>query len=140
MIRRRKCAAVLLLCCLCLAAAACGENSGGTYYPDSAEMEKNLQNAGYVVDVTEELGEDWPGTRLTAAKGSDFIKFYWLDDGGVVEDVTNALENEQDGYDKIVSIQEDAQFGSLVCCGTAAAMDDAGICIVHVKTDVKVDV
>ena len=137
------CAAILLV--LSFTLCACGDDNGGTYYPDSKEMTHNLEKRGYTVEVTTEL-EGKSGTFLHATKSGDFIYFYWLnngDDCDYFEDylkqlcfhyLSNGLLMPED----FVEIKNDEKYGNLLYVGIGAAINDAGIKVV--KTDVKVDV
>lgn len=114
---------------------ACGNNEGGTYYPDSKEMQNNLENKSYEVSVEEVKTDEYSGMHLIAAKGDEYIEFYWLDDGNGIDILTSDLEKKYDNYNSLVSMQEDSKFGSFVFCSTKTAKDDAGIRIVSVEVN-----
>lgn len=122
---------LVLLAALCLLLASCA-NSGGTRIPTIDELQKNLDRAGYAVILT----EDSSGTRLSAAKGAEFIEFCRPSDGGA-EAVAAQFETLHPDYDRLISMENDARHGTFALCATDAAMDDAGIRIVDVK--VKID-
>ncbi|MDE7439266.1 MAG: hypothetical protein K2N23_01990, partial [Clostridia bacterium] len=68
-------ASILLV--ITLALCACGDDKSGTYYPTNEEMKTNLENGGYTVTVTTDLG-DKNGTHVSATKDNEYIEFYWL--------------------------------------------------------------
>lgn len=123
----------LLTFFLLAALTACGsQDKQGTYYPNAAEMRKNLESAGYTVQ-TEELDSDNPGTHLCAENGEDYMEFYWLEQLADVGKISAELEKRHPDYNKLVSAEQDEKFGSFVFCGTNAAIDAAGIRIVQMK-------
>lgn len=128
---------LFIFCILFVTLVACSNSGQGTYYPDSSEMQKNLEDAGYQVSVTTKLDNGYTGTYLSAMKADDYIEFYWLDEADNVDDISEQLKSKHGDYDKLVSMEDDSKFGSLVFCGTASAVDASGIVIVDVKVDVK---
>ena len=132
-----------LVLIMCLMLAACGNNNQGTYYPDSNEMQSNLEGKNYTVCVSTMVQNDSTITVLTATKGNEFIDFYWFDNDKEVDDIATSLESKHDGYVKLVSIKNDDKFGNLIFCSTEKAMEDSGIVIagdVKVNVDVKVNI
>ena len=126
----KKYAALFIISILCFALTACSlKDEGGTYYPSDSEMKTNLENAGYTVTVEEKQA----GTYLSAVKGDDYIEFYWLKQTEYVESIGYDLRGKHTDYDKLVSMKNDAKFGTLVFCGTSPAVDASGINIVEVK-------
>lgn len=134
-----------VLVVLSFALCACGDDKGGTYYPNSKEMSDNLKKRGYTVEVKTELdGES--GTFLHATRGGDFIYFYWLNNGEDCDYFKDYLTTACSHYlmngillmEDLVQIKNDEKYGNLVYCGLDVAIKDAGIKVV--KTDVKVDV
>lgn len=116
---------------------ACDDNGQGTYYPDSKEMQNNLEKKDYQVSVQTVQRDEYSGTYLTAENGDEYIEFYWLNDSNGVNSIEKELEEKHSDYVKLVSLENDNEFGSLVFCSTEKAMDDAGIEIVNVKVDAK---
>lgn len=129
----RRAVFAMLLSVILFLSAGCGQRGQGTYYPNDQEMQNNLEHKGYQVRVEALQADPYSGMYLTAEKGTEYIAFYWLDDGKYVADLEKELEEKYDDYGKLVSIKEDNTFGSLVFCSTEAAMNDAGITIVEVK-------
>lgn len=123
---------VCLLTVLTLSLAACAENDG-TYYPDERQMKANLENSGYTVSVTADLG-DKSGTKLEAENGREYLYFYWLDNAADCQYYYD-LSKEQckENYNSLVKIENDKKYGNLVYCGTKSAVDAAGIVVVKVK-------
>lgn len=126
---------VLFIVVMSILLVACGNNEGGTYYPDSKEMQNNLENKSYQVLVEEVKTDEYSGMHLIATKGDEYIEFYWLNDGNGIDILTSNLEEKYDNYNSLVSMQEDSKFGSFVFCSTETARDDAGIIIVSVKVN-----
>lgn len=118
--------------------SGCRGESTGTYYPDNKEMEKNLRNAGYTVEVSTKLDDNYEGTCLYAKNDEEYLVFYWLENAEAVEYYTSKIEEKYFAYDRLVSIEDDSKFGSLVFCGTESAIDKSGIRIIDVKVDVKI--
>lgn len=116
---------------------ACGKERQATYYPDSNEMQNNLENKNYKVNVQSIQLDEYSGTYLMAEKDDEYIEFYWLNDSKGVNLIEQKLETKHTDYVKLVSMSDDSEFGSLVFCSTEKAMDDAGIEIVDVKVDIK---
>lgn len=123
---------VCILSVLALSMLACKDNKNGTYYPNDSEMKTNLEKGGYTVTVTTELGAK-SGTHLHATKDNEYIYFYWLDNGEDCEYFYNLLEENYTDYNSLVKIENDKKFGNLVYCGTANAVNAAGIKVVKVK-------
>lgn len=130
----KKIVSVIILCIVIiftLSLTACKENKG-TYYPKSDEMKNNLENGGYAVTVTTNLGNK-SGTYLSATKESEYIYFYWLDNAEDCEYFYNLLEENHTDYNSLVKIENDDKFGNLVYCGTENAVNIAGVKVVTVK-------
>lgn len=123
---------VYILSVLTLSFTACGDDNGGTYYPDSNEMKTNLENGGYTVKVTTDSG-DKNGTYLSAAKDNEYIYFYWLDNAEYCTYYCNLLKESHTDYNSLVKIENDEKFGNIVYCGTENAVNTAGIRVVEVK-------
>ena len=123
---------VCILSVLALSLMACNNDKDGTYYPKSNEMKNNLENGGYTVTVTTDLG-DKNGTYLSATKDNEYIYFYWLDNGEDCEYFYNDLEENHADYNSLVKIENDEKFGNIVYCGTANAISISGIKVVKVK-------
>lgn len=123
---------VCILSVLALSLTACKGDNNGTYYPKSAEMKTNLENGGYTVTVTTDLG-DKSGTHLSATKDNEYIYFYWLDNAEDCEYFYNILEENHTDYNSLVKIENDDKFGNIVYCGTENAVNTAGIKVVTVK-------
>lgn len=126
---------VLVIMEMLLLLVGCGKNGGGTYYPDSKEMQNNLENKDYQVSVEEAKTDKYSATHLIATKDDEYIEFYWLNDGNGIDILTINLEEKYDNYNSLVSMQEDSEFGPFVFCSTEAAKNDAGIVIVNVKVN-----
>lgn len=127
---------ILILACI-LVLAACSKNENGTYYPDSSEMQENLQNKNYEVNVQAIRNEDYSGTHLIAKNGDEYIEFYWLNDSNGITSIERKMEIKYPNYNKLVSMENDSQFGTFLFCSSEKAMNDAGIVIVDVKTNIK---
>lgn len=119
---------VLLALCAC-------DGKSGSYYPTHEEMKTNLENGGYTVTVTTDLGEK-NGTHLSATKNNEYIEFYWLDNSADCEYFYDLLEENHTNYNSLVKIENDEKFGNLVYCGTADAVNVAGIKVVNIKVNV----
>ena len=117
---------------LTLTLTACGDDKNGTYYPQNEEMKTNLENGGYTVTVTNDLG-DKNGTHLSATKDNEYIEFYWLDNIEDCEYFYNLLEENHTNYNSLVKIENDEKFGNIVYCGTENAISISGIKVVKVK-------
>lgn len=131
----KKFASVLLLCIVAvftLLLTACKDDNGGTYYPKSNEMKNHLENSGYIVTVTTDLG-DRSGTYLSATKDNEYIYFYWLNNTEDCEYFYGLLEENHTNYNSLVKIENDEKFGNIVYCGTENAIRVAGIKVVTVK-------
>lgn len=126
-------ASILLIFTLTL--CACGDDKSGTYYPTNEEMKANLENGGYNVAVTIDLG-DKNGTHLSATKENEYIEFYWLDNAADCDYFYKVLEEFYPDCHSLVQIENDAKFGNIVYCGTEDAVNVAGIKIVNVKVKV----
>lgn len=131
-------ALISVLTFLTFALSACGEDNGGTYFPDRSEMSNNLVTNGYKTYSTSVLVGRGTGTFLSATKDEDYIKFYWLDDSGDCDYYYNLLEEDNPDYNVLVKIENDEKFGNLVYCGTENAVNAAGIRVVKVDVGVKV--
>lgn len=131
---KKLCIAVLvcILSVLAWSLTACDSKKGETYFPDSNEMETNLKNNGYTVIVTTDLNGK-SGTRLSATKANDYIYFYWLDNAEDCKYFYNLLEENHSNYNSLVKIENDEKFKNIVYCGTANAVNAAGINVVKVK-------
>lgn len=123
---------VCILSVLTLSLMACNDEKGGTYYPKSDEMKTKLENGGYTVTVTTDLG-DKNGTHLSATKDNEYVYFYWLSNGEDCEYFYNLLEENYGDYNSLVKIENDEKFGNIVYCGTENAISVAGIKVVTVK-------
>ena len=117
---------------LTLTLTACNDDKNGTYYPQNEEMKTNLENGGYTVSVTTDLG-DKNGTHLSATKGNEYIEFYWLDNAEDCEYFNILLEENHTNYNSLVKIENDEKFGNIVYCGTENAISISGIKVVKVK-------
>jgi predicted small lipoprotein YifL len=130
-----------LLFVLTFALSACGDK-GGTYYPTNEEMKTNLEKSGYVVtleqDISDSDGNRHNGTLLSANNDSkvEYLYFYRFDNSTSCEYFYNYLEQKCEGYNSLVKIEDDENFGNLVYCGTAQAIKDAGITVVDVKVNI----
>jgi hypothetical protein len=117
-------------------------NKGETYYPTNEEMRTNLEKSGYVVTLEQDLadsdGNHHNGTLISANKDSEseYLYFYRFDNATSCEYYYNYLEQNCKGYNSLVKIENDENYGSLVYCGTAQAIKDAGITVVDVKVKV----
>lgn len=129
---------------LTFALSACGDK-GGTYYPSDSEMKTNLEKAGYVVtlyqDLTDNNGNKHAGTHLFASKSrenenEEYLYFYRFDNASSCDYYYKAMEKDCENYNSLVKIENDEKFGNIVYCGTKKAIDDAGIKIVDVKVKV----
>lgn len=127
--------AALIICFSIIFLTACGKDGQGTYYPDTDEMQKNLEKEGYTVTINSNIHDEYTGTELFAQKDEEFIVFYWLDDAEAVDDFSDIIENSNFRYNKFITMENDSKFGNIVFCGTNKAVDDAGIIIVEVKVE-----
>ncbi|MCH5163201.1 MAG: hypothetical protein J1G38_06910 [Clostridiales bacterium] len=130
---------VLLICLLvviCLCFAACTDKDTGTVIPTSNEMQINLEEAGYAVTLSNELGGGYSGTHLTAKKENEYIEFYWLDDAEACDYFYNLLDGLYPNSNKLVEMENDGKFGNIVFCGSELAMNASGIKIVEIKVKV----
>ena len=116
---------------------ACSKNGQGTYYPNSDEMQYNLENKNYKVNVQTIKQDEYSGTCLMAEKDGEYIEFYWLNSSEGVNSIEQELKTKYTNYAKLVSMEDDSKFGSFVFCSSEKAMDDSGIEIVDVKVNVK---
>ncbi|MDE6059233.1 MAG: hypothetical protein K2G44_04245 [Clostridia bacterium] len=123
---------VCLMAILTLTLTACGDDENGTYYPTNGEMKTNLENGGYTVTVTTDLG-DKNGTLLSALKDNEYIEFYWLDNAEDCEYFYNLLEENHANYNSLVQIENDEKFGNIVYCGTENAISISGIKVIKIK-------
>lgn len=137
--KRIKKLVAVIICLSVLFLTACGGDEKGTYYPNAEEMQKNLEEEGYAVVVSNDFHIEYTGTYLYAKKAQEYIVFYWLNEAEAVGEFLEVIDNSdaKGKYDKIVSLENDSKFGNIVFHGTSDAIDDAGIKIVDVK--VKVD-
>lgn len=115
---------VLFFVCA-LGLTACGQNGKGTYYPNSSEMQINLQSKNYEVNVQTIQNDDYSGTCLIGIKGDD------------MSSIEEQLAKKYPNYNKLVSMKNDNQFGTFIFCSSEKAADDAGIVIVDVKANLK---
>jgi hypothetical protein len=115
---------------------ACGSGEG-TYYPGKREMLSNLEDKGYEVDMKTTQKNGYSGIYLEAEKGDEYIDFYWLDVGSNVVSLETDLKEKHTNYAKLVGVEDDSKYGSLVFCSSANAMDDAGIEMVDVSVKVS---
>lgn len=129
---------VSLITVLSLALSACGSVGNGTYYPDKNEMSHNLTTNGYQTYSTNILVGEGMGMFLSATKGDDYIKFYWLDRADDCEFYYRVLEEDNPDCNVLVKIENDEKYGNLVYCGTTNAVNAAGIKVVKVDVNVKV--
>lgn len=124
---------------LCLAStvlfASCGNDSQGTYYPERDEMLGNLESKSYQVSVGTVNEDNYSGKYLTAEKENEYIEFYWLDNESDLNVIADELENRHSDYEKLVSAEDDSDYGSFIFCATETAFEDSGIVIVDVKID-----
>ena len=100
-------------------------------------MQENLQNKNYEVNVQAIRNEDYSGTHLIAKNGDEYIEFYWLNDSNGITSIERKMEIKYPNYNKLVSMENDSQFGTFLFCSSEKAMNDAGIVIVDVKTNIK---
>lgn len=114
---------VCILSVFLLSSTARGDDKGSIYYPKSNEMKTNLENSGYNVDVTTELG-DKNGTYLSATKENKYIYLYWLDNVEDCEYYYNLLEDNYVDYNSLVQIKNDEK---LVYCRTENAINTVEI-------------
>ena len=52
-------------------------------------------------------------------------------------EVEDMIKDDEDNYNKLVSMKNDSQFGTFIFCSSEKAADDAGIVIVDVKVNLK---
>lgn len=143
--RTLACLLTIVLLAISLALSACGENSGenhgGTYYPTNEEMKKNLEKKGYHVKIYEDVNYQeffiaisayYPGTLVEAKKGENYLYFYRADTSDYCEGMYCILEESCSNPSSLVKIENDEAFGNIVYCGTASAIDAAGIRVVKV--------
>lgn len=123
----------ILLLVLSFSLVGCTKEENSTYYPSNSEMQRNLEQSGYEVLVENDSNEDYIGTHLYAIKKDEYIEFYRLDDGRLIDDISKKLESQYNNCEKFVSMKDDNKYGSLVFCGTKTAVADSGIKIVDVK-------
>ncbi|MBE5853005.1 MAG: hypothetical protein E7299_08705 [Lachnospiraceae bacterium] len=114
---------------------SCGNGGQGTYFPDSSEMQNNLKDKKYEVNVQEIQNDEYSGTRLTAKKGNEYIAFFWLDESEGIETLEQELKTNYPDYTKMVSMENDSNYGTFIFASSDRAMDDAGIVIVEVKVN-----
>lgn len=81
---------VLFFVCA-LGLTACGQNGKGIYYPNSSEMQINLQSKNYEVNVLTIQNDDYSGTCLIGIKGDEYIEFYWLNEGDDMSSIEEQL-------------------------------------------------
>ena len=123
---------VLIITIVGMFLVACG-NGQGTYFPDSSEMQANLEKKKYEVEIETIQNDDYSGTCLTAEKKDEYIEFYWLDDGSSITELAQELEDKYPDYNRLVSMEQDSKFGTFIFCSSEKAFDDSGIVIVEVK-------
>lgn len=122
---------------------ACGGEKNGTYYPNFEEMKSKLNESGYTLSTSSpDLPGDisdvrYTGSYLSATKGEEYIIFYWLNEADAVDHFAKRIEESGVSYNKFITLKNDEKFGSLICCGTEKAIEDAGIRIVDVKVNVN---
>ena len=116
--------------------SACSSSKNGTYYPDSKEMQNNLEKENYQVQVQSVQTDEYSGTYLIAENNDDYIEFYWLDESKDLNSIETNLKEKYSNYAKFVCLENDSKFGALVFCSTEKAMNDAGIEIVDVKVKI----
>lgn len=75
---------------------------------------------------------------MSAEKGEDFLKFYWLNRAEDCDKVFAMLEESYPDSEVKVRMENDATWGNLVYFGTTNAVNAAGIKKVTVKVDVRV--
>ena len=132
----KKIVALSLLLSATILFSACSSKENGTYYPDSKEMQSNLEKENYQVQVQSIQTDEYTGTYLIAENNDDYIEFYWLEESKNLNSIETNLEEKYSDYEKMVCLENDSKFGSLVFCSTEKAMNDAGIEIVDVKVKV----
>lgn len=81
---------VLFFVCA-LGLTACGQNGKGIYYPNSSEMQINLQSKNYEVNVLTIQNDDYSGTCLIGIKDDEYIEFYWLNEGDDMSSIEEQL-------------------------------------------------
>lgn len=127
-----------------LAFTACGDDNGGTYYPNVNEMAANLEKNGYTtqfaVGERNSEGRGYIVDSLSATKGEDYIIFYWIEETSQCEIYYDKLMELHSDSPNFVLIENDEKFGNIVYCGTEDAVNAAGIKVVDVKVNVNVKV
>lgn len=136
-----------LLIVVSFALSACSNDKGGSYYPSNEEMKINLEANGYVVvlyqDLSDTDGNHHDGTLVYASKQregeqEEYLYFYRFTNADSCEYFFDALERECKNYNSLSKIENDANFGNIVFCGTENAVNAAGIKVVKVDVNVKV--
>lgn len=115
---------------------ACSNNRNGTYYPNIEEMQSNLAKEGYQVQVKSIQTDEYSGTYLIAENNDDYMEFYWLDEIKSLSSLETELKEKYPDYEKLVCLENDSEYGSLIFCSTEKAMNNAGIRIVDVKVKI----
>ena len=133
---------VSILLILTFAVSACGTDENGTYYPTVNEMAANLEKNGYNTQFTtgerNSEGKGYVVDSLKATKGDDYIYFYWIEDATHCKVYYDKLYELHPDCPNFVLIENDIKFGNIVYCGTADAINAAGIKVVKVNVDVKI--
>ena len=124
---------ICLLAVLTIALSACGDNQSGENFPNSNDMKTNLEQQGYTVLVTTDLG-DKAGTHLSAKKDEEFIEFYWLENLADADYFYDKVKIDFPDYTAAAEIVDDKNHKNLVYCGTVTAVEDAGIKTIVTKT------
>jgi hypothetical protein len=128
---------ILLISVIGILLTACGGDGQDTYYPSCSQMQENLQNKYYQVNVQTIQNDLYSGTCLTAKKGDEYIEFYWLDSCNTITSIEQDLITKYPNYNKLISMENDSKFGTFIFCSSEKAMNDAGIVIVDVKVKVS---
>ena len=117
---------------ICAGSAACIDKDTATFIPTSTDMQKNLEEAGYTVVLTDELEGGYSGAHLKANKEDEYIEFYWLDDSEACDYFYNRLFKLYPINRRIVKMMN-KKFGNIVFCGTESAIKASGIEIEEVE-------
>ena len=127
---------ISLIVAICACFTACTDKDTDTDIPTSSEMQINLEEAGYAVTLSNELGSDYSGTHLTAKKENEYVEFYWLDNPEACDYFYNLLDELYPNSSKLVEMENDEKFGNIVFCGSELAINASGIKIVNAKVNV----
>ena len=122
---------VCLLAVLVITLTACGDKDSEAY-SNPENMKTNLERNGYTVSVSTDLG-DKEGTHLSAKKDDEYIEIYWLENPVDGDYFYNKVKNDYPNYTALAEIVNDETYGTLVYCGTVAAVKDAGIKTIVIK-------